>query len=198
MIEKILFIVIEFILCYFYLLNEHLRGKLKDIISGILGLMVIGLLIFIFIFVNWLFGIICFGLIFIFMPITKLLASSTAFKILGYRTGLKTNNKQQQLFYDLQNGNISFNDYQQKNDKERKKIKNRLSRLAEKKQIKKILKKNDLDLDDLVEYHDYLEIAGLNDLSWKILSNPNNLSQLIELREKGKSTLEINTVFREY
>ena len=166
------------IFVFLFLLTGHLRGAWKGQIENVLIVIIIGLLIFI----GFKYGLIAVFLsipicLFVYAPLTNILAKYVSFKILGYRTNIK--DEKPLSAYDLCSGKISGNREEFFNS------------TLKKKSIQKVLQQYGKTEDDLKEHFWKLMMSGLGDLSYDIISNPKSLNLLFQLKKEGVSDLAI-------
>lgn len=176
---KIGFIVLHAVLIIFvflFLLTGYLRGAKKEQIENILIVIIIGLLILI----GFSYGLIeallsipiC---LFVYAPLTNILAKYISFKILGYRTTIREEKPLSvEDLFGVFDKNENFFNLVLKNDS-----------------IQNVLKQYGKTEDDLKEHFWTLMRTGLGDLSYDIISNPKKLNLLFQFKEEGLSDLAI-------
>lgn len=168
--------VVLLISVFLFVLTGYLRGAKKEQIEHTLTAIIVGLLIYI----GFKYGLIEAFLsipicLFVYAPLTNILAKYVSFKILGYRTNIK--DEKPLSVEDLIGGldkKEKFFELVLKNDS-----------------IQKVLQQYGKTEDDLKEHFSILRACGLGDLSYDIISNPKTLNLLFQFKEEGLSDLEI-------
>ncbi len=198
MVAEIVYLALLIGLGFIYVLNLHLRGSQTQTTGGILAIVMLALFVVAFFLFHWLFGILCIVLTFAFTNLIVPVASRCAYRILGYRTGLGEPDDHAAFNRVISGKTTSGWDYFQEEEKERKQLRNKLACLAALSHIAHVLDENDLSVDDYVDLYEHLGICGLSDLKWEIVSDPDELQLLIQLKRGGKSPFEISSAFRRY
>lgn len=180
---------------FLYVVNLHLRGRNTETLGGCLAIVVLSLFVTSFFIFNWKYGVFCIIATFGFTNLIVPVAASVAQRMLGYRTGINEP-EQGAALNRMMSGETSAFDYFKEAEKEKEQLKDKLERLARRPEIEAVLNKHDLSLDDYVDHFQHLGLCGLTDLSWDIVSNPDDLSMLIEMKQNGKSFVEISSAFR--
>ena len=196
MVAKIIYLCIVFVVSFLFVLNLYLRGRLRVITECVLSLTLIGLITSPFILFSWKYGLITLALTLVFLSLSKRFASSLAHRILGYRTGIAPDVSGSRLFNNLAQGKLSWSAYLDAEAKEKENRIRKLNKALENSRLKSIVDDYGMTVEDLYELYTYLPICGLQDLSWDIITNPDDLEKLIEMRREGKSGFEISMAFR--
>lgn len=194
MTQEIIYLCVLIGIGFIYVVNLHLRGSMSEIINGFLASVMLGLFAFSFFIFNWKYGIVCIITTLTFTNLIVPIASGVARPIMGYRTGI--HESQESAFQRMASGKINPIEYLDQKEKETQRLRKKLGRLATRAEIAQILDDHELSLDDYVEHYRQLALCGLSDLSWDIVSNPEELSTLIEMKESGRSPIEISVTFR--
>lgn len=189
--------VLLFIFCFLYVLNLHLQGAKKDIILFFLMILIIANIIYSFFIDKWWIGFIAIIAVFLFFGLARPLAQYIAFKILGYRTGVddfSSGESVNQFFKSLESeGN--FEKAMKKLDSNSEKIKTKLRKSYQKRNIQLLLNSYGLSFEDYYELFEELNI-DLHDLAYEILSSTSDLKILLEMRKSKISRSEIQNYFR--
>jgi hypothetical protein len=193
----LIYLGIVFFMSFLYVLNLYLRGRWRKLIEGILSLILLALIILSFFVFNWKYGLltlICSLLALrLLHPIAKLLAHKT----LGYRTGIAGISREEQNLNKFSKGKMSLADWFESSDRAKEADLYKLNKLLENNSIKQILDKYEVTLEDLYEHYRYIsDLCSLDDLSWDIITTPNELEKYLQMRKEGKNILEINMAFR--
>ena len=161
-------------LVFLITLNEYLLGAAKEKIRTILVLLNLILVIAVFIVYGWVAGIITIPLLVVFAIISNPLARYASFRILGFRASLGSGSPE---FDAMMSGRTSFDDYLEKSDKRREKEDGRLAKILSTRKIKNVLDEYSESVDDLEKWR-----ILLADIYWEVISNPNKLRMLLELK----------------
>lgn len=197
MIGEIAYLALLVGLGFIYVVNLHLRGHNTQILSRCLAFAVLTLFVAAFFIFNWKYGIFCIIATFAFTSLIAPAASAVARRMLGYRTGIN----QPEVgvaFNRMMSGESSAFEYFKEADKEQQRLREKLERLASRPEIAQVLDDYGLSADDYLDHFQYLGLCGLTDLSWDIVRDPEELSTLIEMKQDGKSFVEISSAFRGY
>lgn len=195
--------LILFHLCFLFvvfliMLNGYLRGALKQYIDAALGLIIIILLII----CGFVFGLkaalVAVPLCFIYGAVTKPLAQRLSYRILGRRTGFESGHEGN-TWNDFISGKVSSERYEQYMEKAERRNKKRFDSIRRNQKIKKVLIENGKTAEDIEDYYrDLIKIGLGKALSWEIISKPDDLSLLIQMKKKGCSEIEIASKFMGY
>lgn len=194
----ILFICVLFVFCFLYALNLFLRGRIKPILEGVFSLLIIITIVSSFIIFGWKFGLLTIVLTFMFVGLSRPIAETMAFRMLGYRTGVDVDSKMERNFKSFSEGKMSFGEYFETSDKEKGKRLRKFQSFIGKLDFKDIAEKYELNPNVLDDHYIFLRTCGLHDLAWDIIRNPIDLEKLIMMRKEGKTPAEINGEFRDY
>ncbi len=195
MIGKIAYIALLIGLGFFYVVNLHLRGRNTETLRGCLAIVVLGLFVAAFFMFNWKYGILCIVVTFAFTNLIVPVASGVARRMLGYRTGIHES-EEGAAFNRMMSGELSRFDYFKEADQEKQRLRKKLERLAALPDLAQVLEDYGLSIDDYLDHYRHLGLCGLSDLAWDIVSDPDELSTLIEMKQNGKSLVEISSAFR--
>ena len=171
------------LLVFLVTLNEYLLGAAKEKIRTVLFLLNLISVVAVFIAFGWIAGIITILLLFVFTIISTPLARYASFKILGFRAPLGSGSPE---FDAMTSGRMSFDDYLEKSDKRREKEDARLAKILSSPKIKHVMNEYGESEDDLEKWR-----ILLADIFWEVISNPNKLRMLLELKRRGVSDEEV-------
>lgn len=174
---------------FLIVLNGYLRGAAKAEADLWLGFILVGLLVVAFItFGGWA-GLVAVGAFFVYGTVLRPLAKRLAYRILGYKT--VPPHEENTLLKDFAEGRIDFAEFQVKRALQEDERQKRLQRLSRRPEIQEVLAKHGKSLDELEEYLQLLQAAGLGAVVWEYLSDPDDLDVIIGLHEEGKEGSEI-------
>ena len=171
---------------FLVVLNGYLRGAKKAQIDATLGILWLIFLVIAFVAFGWKVGVFALILSFIYAFITRPIAGSVARRILGYRTALESSGS---FTTDL-----SVEALRRSNDETER----RLTQIAHKRGISRVLDENGVAVEDLKDHFDFLMRIGLGELAWEIVSSPKDLKLLLQLRQQGLPPLEIASRLMRY
>lgn len=196
MTGRIIYLCIVFVVSFLFVLNLYLRGLLRVITECVLSLTLIGLVTSSFILFSWKYGLITLALTIVFLSLSKPFALSLAHRMLGFRTGIAPDVSGSGLFNNLEQGKLSWSAYLDAEAKEKENRIRKLNKALGNSKLKSIVDNYGMTVEDLYELYTYLPICGLQDLSWDIITNANDLEKLIRMRIDGKSAFDISMAFR--
>lgn len=170
------------VVTFLLMLNGYLRGAAKARTDGALsvawmGLLVLGTFVF-----GWRQGLIALVLSFLYSRVSVPVARVVAHRLLGYRTTLQS---------DEAPLNFSVESLLKSNEANNQ----RLRKVAAGRHIARVLQSRGLGPDDLKEQFWFLMSSGLGDLSWEIVSDPDDLIQLLDMRDRASKPIEIAAHF---
>lgn len=171
--------IVLFLVAFLIMLNGFLRGQKRLQLDAALAAIWLAVLVSVFLLSGWKAGLLAFVLSFVYTAISKPIARRLARRMLGYRTSPD----------ESWGGNHDFSVeglFQRADATER-----RLERIARTPKIARLLKQEGMSGEDLTEQFWYLMGAGLGELSWEIVSSPNDLRLLLALRKQGEHHLSI-------
>jgi len=196
MIKTILFLFLVCV-CFLYTLNLFLRGAKKQIIEGVLGLLIVVTVIASFFLIDWRWGLVALISPFVLIGLFRPLAQAAAHKLLGYRTGVDDQPESiDGLLQQMASGEEGFRKAFEKIGREADKRRQRLSTLASKSAISSVLQRHNVSFDEYEKLFDSLWSSALHDLAWEIVSVPKDLDSLIQMKRQGSSDAEIWSHFR--
>lgn len=185
-------------LCFLYTLNLFLRGGWKQIIEGVIGLLIVITVVASFFLIGWRWGLLAILSPFVLVGLFRPLAQAVAHKILGYRTGVDDEtSSMDSLLQQMGNGDEGFRKAFEKIDRDADKRRQRLSSLASKSPISSVLQQHNVSFDEYEKLFNSLWSSALHDLSWEIVATPNDLDSLIQMKKLGTSDAEIWSHFRD-
>ncbi len=185
-------------LCFLYTLNLFLRGGWKQIIEGVLGLLIVLTVVASFFLIGWRWGLLAMLSPFVLVGLFRPLAQALAHKILGYRTGADDEpSSMDGLLQQMGSGEEGFRKAFEKIGRDADKRRRRLSTLASKSAVASVLQRHNVSFDEYEKLFNSLWSSALHDLSWKIVATPNDLDSLIQMKRQGTSDAEIWSHFRD-
>jgi hypothetical protein len=185
--------------CFLYTLNLFPRGSKKQIIEAVLGLLIVVTVIASFFVIGWRWGLVALISPFVLISLFRPLAQSVAYRVLGYRTGFDDQPESiNGLIEHMASGEEGFKRAFEKIGREAEKRGQRLSTLAGKSSISSVLQRHKVSFDEYEKLFDSLWSSALHDLAWEIVSTPNDLDSLIQMKRQGKSDVEIWSHFRDF
>lgn len=165
---------------FLVVLNGYLRGAKKVQIDATLSVLWLILLGIGFVSYGWKVGLTALVLSFIYALISKPIAASTARRVLGYRTTFGSSGLSSPTDLSVE----AILGRHEETDR-------RITQIAQKSGIAKILNENVMTAEDLKEQFHFLMRIGLGDLAWEVISTPKDLKLLLDLRRQQLSPLEI-------
>jgi len=186
-------------LCFVYTLNLFLRGAWKQIIEGVIGLLIVITVIASFFLIGWRWGLLAILAPFVLVGLFRPLAQVVARKILGYRTGVDDEPSSiEGLLQQMGSGDKGFEKAFEKIGRDADKRRQRLSTLASKSTISSVLQRHNVSFDEYEKLFNSLWSSALHDLSWEIGATPSDLDSLIQMKRQGTSDAEIWSHFRDF
>jgi hypothetical protein len=185
--------------CFLYTLNLFLRGAKKQIIEGVLGLLIVVAVIASFFLIGWRWGLLALISPFVLIGLFRPLAQAVAYMLLGYRTGVDDQpSSMDGLLQQMASGDEGFRKAFDKIGREGDKRRQRLSSLASKSAISSVLQRHNVSFDEYEKLFDSLWSSALHDLAWEIAGTPSDLDSLIQMKRQGTSDAEIWSHFRDF
>lgn len=157
------------------------RGRYSDEFGGCLLQVLLGFMVAGFFLFGWKYGLASIVLTFVFTKLTARWASKCAARLLGRRVGIE-NLWEGRSFRLMMAGKISFDEHCKRSERERTKLRERLSQIARRRAIAEVLEANNLSFDHFVEHYQSLRMIGLADIAWDIVADANQLSLFIKMR----------------
>ena len=177
------------------MLNGYLRGSLKAQVDVVLSLFIVGLLILCGFLFGWKVAVASVLLCFVYGAVTKPIARRLAYRMLGHRTGFDSDRTEP--LQDFSEGEISLEQLKGKLEKKEVARNQMLMMIASKPSIQAVLQENKKTIEYLEESNSFLLRGGLaEDLAEEIISKPDSLIKLIEMRDKDRSAIEVCAIFR--
>lgn len=170
------------VVTFLVMLNGYLRGAAKAKTDGALSVAWVGLLILATFVFGWRQGLIALVLSFLYSRAWVPIASAVSHRLLGYRTTLQS---------DEAPVNVSVESLLKSNEADNQ----RLRKVAAGRHIARVLQSRGLGPEDLKEQFWFLMSSGLGDLSWEIVSDSEELTQLLDMRDRGSKPIEIAAHF---
>lgn len=174
---------------FLIVLNGYLRGASKNAIDAGLSVILVALEVGAFVVFGIWQGLLTIGASFVYGAAVNPLAKRLAHRMLGYRTALAE--EEDTSIEDLIEGQIDFDEFQERSDRREEKHRKRLDRLGRRSEIRNVLAKHGKSPDDLEEYLWLLRRAGQGAVAWDYLSDPRDLDLIIRLDEEEKNPIEI-------
>lgn len=171
-------------ICFLYTLNLFLRGSKKQQVEAVLGILIIFSVVGSFFILGWRWGLLALISPFVFVGLFRSVAEKTAFRLLGYRTGVDDDPA------------IDFENMMEEIGEEDKIAKQRLENIAKSPDINFVLSRHGVSFGMYLTILQELRASSLRDLAWEIVSSPTELDQLLEMRNTGKSASDIRKYFR--
>ncbi len=222
MTKPIIFWSLEFTLCFLFTLNLFMRGRLTTVVGSILGLLMFGMVIAAIFILGWSYALLSFLLMWVFVAISRPFAGMVAFRILGFRTGIESPTYQQSPNKNLITGKETVEELFKRIGEDQKVERARIASIASQPDIASLLQGMSLQPNELrklrillaesgseerikveavyklEKLHTLLLHCALPDVSWEILSNPDELRRLIEFQRQGLQPAEIGRRFRHF
>lgn len=195
MLKQVIVFSVIAILCFLYALNLYLRGSSKKALEGYVGLAIVISVIAAFFILGWKWGLLALISPFVLVGLSRPLAELLARRMLGYRTGVDDGQGETDVFARLVAGQ-SFESVIAKVGKEGEARRLRLSGMAKKPAIAFLLRRYGMSLEEFQETFDSLWVSVLHDLAWEIVSQPDDLEDLLKMKREGKDEDEIWRHFR--
>lgn len=195
MTKVILFLSIEVLICFLYILNLFLQGRMKQILEGLLCLSILLMAVLVFIFLGWKWGLGFVALPFLLIGISRPFAQILAYKILGYRTGVDDDSGFN-IMTEIGKGEKELKKVMARLNREDEQNEKRLKKLAQSSDINFVLSKQGFSFSMFYDVLKKLRASALHDLAWEIVSSPKELDEYIEMKNSGKSDADIWSHFR--
>lgn len=172
------------LLYFLFTLNLYLRGSARELIAGVLGLIMTLAQGFAFYRFGWKVGLAAVAVPLVFVNLMRPLAASLAYRKLGFRTGLHEDPGRGN-FERLMNGRSSFEKYHQQFTAVQNKRRKRLKALLARPSLHSVVERHHFSMDDFEELYSFLLLCGLEDIALDILAKPDTLDRAITLRKSA-------------
>jgi len=182
---RIVFVLAWLLLAFVFVLNMYLRGRFRAHIEALLCVVIIAASALAFLVWGWPFGLLTVVAWFPFTIALKPIARKVAHRTLGYRTGVDHYAAERDRQSLLSRRGDSLEQIMATADGRRQTDELQLARIAATPGVAAILREQSISTGDLSELLVTLRIAGLADLAWEILADPNELVRLIEFQRSG-------------
>lgn len=186
MIQIILLILLA-MLCFLFTFNLFNRGRYTEVAGGILGYLIFFLIGSAFFVANWYFALLLFALSFVFIAVSKPLATPLARRLLGRRVGME------QLRFERYRANDFFAAMQQREEVAR----SRISSISRNLKIGQVLARHQIAPNELYDLYLLLEQSRLHDIAFEIISHPDELETLIQYHREQTRPAEIYAHYRQ-
>ena len=184
------------LVCFALSLNLHLRGRRSPQTSHVLGIILLGLIVAAPFLVRWWYLIYAVSATWLAVALFTPIAGKLASKMLGYRVGIQTQFYEKSPSQEFQAGELNVEGLFEKVRRDDEADKDKLSRLSVRPDIAAVLKRESVSTGEFYDLRQQLKLCSLKDLTWAILSDPDDLERLIRYRREGLPHLEISSRFR--
>ena len=160
-------------------LNGYLRGAKKSQIDAALSIVLIMTLGTVLWRFGWLAAVVALVMSLVYVVLTKPVAAGAARRSLGFRTASESPHSVPI--------SPSVDELLQRGDETER----RIQRIAMKPGVAEVLQERNMGVNDLIEQFWFLQRIGIGEVAWDVISQPDDLKMLLELRAQELPPLEI-------
>lgn len=194
-LSKIVYCIVLALLLFDSVIGPYLEGCWSDNINNLLTILILGgmfgFCIYLF---GWLIGIITF----ICLSSLQQICKETVFmqRLAFFLTGTRRGYFESDNGYDNLDNLRSSEDFLARMEQRSNAQKRKMFRVLAREEVTNFMQENNLIPADIEELSNFLGACYLSDLTWDILSNPSDISRIIEYRKQKLNRIEICLKFR--